>query len=92
MNWYYHKKVGLNMLRFWKNLLPILLIGGSLSVTTLLLGQMINLYHFVTWAVCVILFIVVYALLLWLFVLKPSEKELFAAPIRKITKRFRKKS
>ena len=38
MNWYYHKKTGLNMFRFWRQMLNIYIVPTLLCAGTLLLS------------------------------------------------------
>lgn len=41
MNWYYHKRVGLNMLFYWKRNLPVALCGAAVTVSFLVLTQLV---------------------------------------------------
>lgn len=74
MNWYYWKKVGLDIPRFWKKLSPIFLIGIVLCAITLLLSKWINFYNWYSLLIGIVCYTVLYAVLLWLFALKKSEK------------------
>lgn len=84
INWYYHKKIGLNIPLFWKNILhmcPVMVIMGfgwwllldSISVT--------SWFRFFSLA---IIYSVMYFVLAYKFMMNKYEKTLFFAPILKI--------
>lgn len=74
MNWYYWKRIGLNIPRFWKNILPILWIPALLCGITLFLGTYIDFTNIIAFFCGVAVYTAVYCILLWLFVLQPGEK------------------
>ena len=45
MNWYYWKRVGLNIPRFWKNILNIEEMPLALCILFLILGQFVDFYN-----------------------------------------------
>jgi O-antigen/teichoic acid export membrane protein len=87
MNWYYHNKTGLNMIRFWKEVGPIYLIPFILCILTLFLSSIINFYQLSTMLIGIIIYTLVFCLLTWLFVFNSYEKELFSGMLFKFIKR-----
>lgn len=82
MNWYYWKRIGLNIPRFWKTILRILWIPLLLCVVTLFLGRYIDFTNIITFFAGVAVYTVAYCALLWLFALNPAEKEQLLGTIR----------
>ncbi|MHB8126269.1 MAG: oligosaccharide flippase family protein [Desulfitobacteriaceae bacterium] len=84
MNIYYHRRIGLNILLFWKNIalmsMPVL---GSL-----LCGYGINLFiikdSILLLAGKIVLFSLVYIYLIWIMGLNNYEKNLFFSPVKKV--------
>jgi O-antigen/teichoic acid export membrane protein len=88
MNWFYHKKVGLNIPLFWKHIfvlsrpmLPALLIGVGIDRTIAQHGWGILL-------VKILLFSLSFFLLLWKYGMNTYEKELLVAPVKKVRHRL----
>lgn len=91
MNWYYHKKIGLNMVYFWKQIirfipsliLPIL-IGSLMSLY-------IDLYNIKTFLVCGVIYVIVFIISMWILGMNQFEKDLVRRPVIKIVKKFQSK-
>lgn len=91
MNIYYHKKLGLNVIRFWKEIcrfLPALIPAVIIGV---LVKNILSLNGVVGLSVNICIYTVTYCLLMWLFGMNKSEKELILSPLRKIRKKLCKK-
>ncbi len=88
LNWYYWKKVCLDIPRFWKNMLPIIASGAVLCITTHILARFIDFRKLSFLITGILIYILLYCVILWFFVLTPAEKDIFSAPIKKIKNRF----
>lgn len=76
MNIYYHKKIGLNMIRFWKEILgfyPAFIIPIILGFT---LNYFTDLYGIITFGCVVILYTLVFGINMWLIGMNNYEKNL----------------
>ena len=82
MNWYYWKRIGLNIPRFWKSILQILWIPALLCVITLFLGKYIDFTNVVTFLVGVLVYTGIYCGLLWTYSMNKIEKEQISGPIK----------
>lgn len=74
MNWYYHKRIGLDMAFFWRRILPVL--AGAVAVTALcLLGSKLapvaSWGRFVVWGS---VFTALYGAVMYLLVMDADEK------------------
>lgn len=87
MNWYYHKKVGLNIVYFSKQiaqLFPSLVIP---AISGYLFMHFFNLHFIPNFILFATLFIGIYGVSIWLIGLNSYEKELIKKPLNKIIHR-----
>ena len=83
LNWYYWKKMKLNIPRFWKSVFPIFFISFLLVIITKLSYSFINYYSLINLVVGIVFFILVYIILCWFFILSNDEKNIFLVPAKK---------
>ncbi|OIP83958.1 MAG: polysaccharide biosynthesis protein [Porphyromonadaceae bacterium CG2_30_38_12] len=84
MNWYYHKKVGLNIIYFSKQivlLLPAMLIPAAAGYFILRDVNLIQITNFILFA-C--LYFILYFVSMWFFGFNDYEKELITKPFIKM--------
>ncbi|MDD4700176.1 MAG: oligosaccharide flippase family protein [Oscillospiraceae bacterium] len=91
MNWYYQKRVGLDMAYFWKEILKFtpavavpLLLG--LIVKSAFVINSVGMFLTVSVGYCL-----VFCLCMWFFGMNSYEKDLFSGPLMKIKSRLFKK-
>ena len=91
MNWYYHKKLGLNMIRFWKNIIRILpseIIPVLFGIFIIKVVEVDTLYKFLIFGA---LYVLVFSASVWFLGMNNFEKNLIKEPISRIYKNlFRK--
>ena len=91
MNWYYHKKIGLNMFRFWKSIFRIFpseIIPVLFGVFILKVVKVDSLQEFLIFGV---LYVLVFSASVWFLGMNNFEKNLIKEPVNRIYKRlFRK--
>ena len=88
MNLYYHKKLGLNMLRFWGNILKILpaeIIPVLFGIFILKVIKVDSLPQFLFFGV---LYVLVFSVSVWFLGMDKSEKDLIKKPASRISKRL----
>lgn len=83
MNWYYWKKVGLDVPRFWKELLPTFAVATAMSAATLVVSNWIDFYSWGSLACGIVCYTAVWCGCIWCFVLSNDEKKLLTDIIRK---------
>ena len=86
MNWYYYKKIKLNILLFWKNIARLAIVPCSLTILTLFLSKFIDYTNPLIFIVGVIVYTALYALLM-LPILNDYEKDVIKGFIYKFTRR-----
>ncbi len=89
MNWYYWKKVGLDIPRFWKQMLPIVALSVALCAGTALLLRYIELKSWITLLSAIGIYTVVYGIALWTVILTEDEKK---AVLGQLLRKLKKKA
>jgi len=86
MNLYYYKKCGIDIPLFWKNILGML-PGMILPVLSgFLITKVFPITSFLRMAVCILIYMSVYACSVWRFSMNDYEKELIRSFVRKVKK------
>jgi O-antigen/teichoic acid export membrane protein len=89
INWYYHRRIGIDIPLFWKNILgmsPVMLVMGTSAWFVLDALQLDNwLAFFGTAAV----YSIVYFVLAYLFMLNGYERDLIQVPIKKVLRKLK---
>lgn len=88
MNWYYWKRVGLDIPRFWKSILQIEWIPVCMCIVTILISKVIDFYNLIIMCAGIVVYTVVYCLLVWIFAMNDYERNLVRIPLEKIKMRF----
>jgi O-antigen/teichoic acid export membrane protein len=83
MNWYYQKHLQLGILRFWKEILKILIVPTSICLFTLILYRWIDFYNIVILIIGILAFTALYLSLSYLFILNPQEKSIIKGVIHR---------
>lgn len=87
MNIYYHKKIGLNIIKFWKNILKIIpsfiipIIIGTLIKKVIVIGSYFALLQ------CGIIYSFAYCICVIIFAMNTEEKNMVLASLQKFIKR-----
>lgn len=84
MNWFYYKKIGINIPHFWKNILRMTIVPGILILAGLLLQQYVwSIGSILEFIFGVMGYTVIFCVLTWEFSMNAYEKELTKSMLRK---------
>ncbi len=87
MNWYYYKKLGINTLLFWKE---IIRLSFGLLIP-IIVGVILNLFiietSIISFGLCVVIYSVTYAISMYFLGINNYEKKLIHDIIKKVLKR-----
>lgn len=84
MNWYYARRIGIDILYFWKNILkmsPVMIIMGVFAWHILNRIEIINWFIFF---VAAILYTIIYFILAYVFMMNNYERNIVIGPIKRI--------
>lgn len=84
MNWYYHKKIGLNMVEFWKQMLSFILPVLLVCLFGAAYVHFVQVSGWIMLLVSAAVFTVVYGVAMWLLGMNQYEKQLVRKMIRKL--------
>ena len=84
LNWYYWKKTGLEINRFWKEIFKVLRIPILICIPGILLTSYLNLYKLDVLIAGIFIFLVVILVCQWKFSFNEYEKGLILKPLNKL--------
>jgi len=86
MNIYYHKKIHINIIKFWKEIGKMSIPVVFTFIIGLLIVSKIDISGLLAMSVWIIVYSIIYILLMWIFAMNTEEKDLIRKPIKKILK------
>lgn len=87
MNWFYWKKIGLDIKRFWKEVAPILLFGIVFCFLSTIIRNHLHTCGWIGFIFNAVLFTVCYVISAYYTVLNPFERSQLIAIARRIIKK-----
>ncbi|MBD5355797.1 MAG: oligosaccharide flippase family protein [Bacteroides sp.] len=87
MNVYYHRIQKLNILRFWKQIVKMMLIPAIITCLGAYVSYNISLDRWVTLLLGIIIFSLCYIPLFWIFGMNSYERQLFLSPVKRFLNR-----
>lgn len=89
LNIYYHKKVGINIIEFWKNIIEMSIPIVFIVLFGVLLNILVVFNSIIALGIKIILYSIVYVIIMWLFGMNDYEKNLVKKPLNKILAKVR---
>ena len=85
MNWYYQKRIGLDMGFFWEKNLPVVIASAAVTIVGLLVSKFLQVSSWLGFIAAGLVYSAVFAVVMWVFVLDEGEKSAIAAklPVRR---------
>ena len=90
LNWYYWKKIGLEIPRFWKEIVKLFIVPVIMMIVSVVVLRFVVLDKWVTLLLGVIIYTVIFALINWFAVMNDYEKNIFRGPVLKIIRKLRR--
>lgn len=91
LNIYYHKKVGLDMIEFWKNILFMTVPVVITFLIGIALNKLIINNSFIWLFLKIAIYTVIYSIFMWLFAMNKYEKEMIIKPVKTILNKMENK-
>ena len=76
MNWYYHKKTGLDMVRFWKEVGKVYPIPVLMCICSLFIGKYADFYNLRNMLIGIVCYTAVYCGLNWYCIVSKKERRM----------------
>jgi len=90
MNWYYYKKMDIDIPRFWKEILKLCPVPVGMLLLGLGVTYFVDVNGVLRFLIGAVVFTLVYIPLLWVSSLNEYEKNLFGGVFKKINAKLRK--
>ena len=84
MNIYYHKRVGLNMIYYWEQILRFIPAFLVIIICEIIVTHGLRMDSVILFLVHGIIYMLVFGIAMWFLGLNQTEKELIRGPLRKI--------
>ncbi len=91
MNWYYWKKIKLNIPRFWKSVAKIFVAPVVLGVSFSILNIFVDFDNWLIMFAGIITYTVLFVLASWFFAMNDYEKDIFRTPVKAVINKIFKK-
>ncbi len=91
INWYYHKKIGIDIPLFWRNIIkmsPVMLITGTVAWFAM---DALTVNSWLIFFACAGVYTAVYLSLAFVFMMNRYERDMFVKPIKKVLGKLRLK-
>ena len=88
MNIYYYKVTGLDIPRFWGNILKMSVIPGIMLAAGLIVMKFVSQESWLSFLVGVVIYAGIYCLLMYRFAMNDYEKDIIRKPLQKVLNRF----
>lgn len=89
MNWYYYKKVGIDIPLFWKNILKMSPVMFVMGTVTFFILDAITINNWLTFFVTAVIYTAVYFVLSYHFMMNQYERDIIIVPIKKVLQKLR---
>lgn len=89
MNWYYWKKIKIDIPNFWHQISKMFGVGAILCILTVIINNHINTSSFLLFIIKIVIFVILYTVVQYLLVMNNYEKKIFNDVCCKL---YRKKS
>ena len=88
MNIYYKRKQGIDIVKFWKEILKMSIVPIVLTIASIFTIRDYDISSWGELALAIVIFCAIYIPLFWLFGMNKYERDLIKAPLQKITQKI----
>lgn len=90
LNIYYHRKVGINMIEFWKSILKMSVPVMLTIIFGIFLNKIIISNSILVLSIKIVIYSIVYFIFMWSLGMNDYEKELVRRPVKQILSKIRR--
>ena len=89
INWYYHKKIGIDIPLFWKNIVKMCPVMVMMGVAAWFVLDILSVDSWIGFFACAAVYTVVYFLLAYRFMMNQYERDTVMVPVKKMLRKLR---
>ena len=90
MNIYYHKKQGLDIISFWREIFKMSIVPLILGFAAIVLLRNIVLDSWLSLGAAIVLFLMIYLPLFFFFSMNKLERDLFVKPVKSVIRKIKR--
>lgn len=90
MNWYYHNKVGLDILFFWRQIIKLFPAVLAATAVGMAIKLTVGINSIGMFLIAGIIYTAAFITCIWFFGMNAYEKELFSSPMKKLAGQWKK--
>ena len=90
MNWYYHRKIGLDMRYFWGQIARFLPALIAPVLAGILIMNLANITSFLALMVWIVVYVLVYCASMWLLGMNSRERQMFSDPVNRLLGKWKR--
>lgn len=91
MNWYYYKKININIPLFWKNILKMSPVMIVMCASCWIVLDRLTVNNWGTFFTCAAVYTAIYVILAYLFMMNDYEKDLIRKPLKQVIAKIKSK-
>ena len=91
MNWYYWKKIKLNIPRFWKSVARIFVVPVILATGVCVINRFVDFDNWGIMLAGIVVYTALFLLTSWFFAMNDYEKDIFRGPVKGIINKLKSK-
>ena len=89
INWYYHKKIGIDIPLFWKNILQMSPVMVGMGVAAWFILDKMIIDNWLVFFTAALIYAVLYFVLAYMFMMNKYEKDVVRVPMIKVLKKLK---
>lgn len=90
MNWYYHKRIGLNILYFWKSILSFVPAFIAPVIVGVVIFNFVTINNYFGLLIAAGIYVLTFVISMWLLGMNKEERAMVQGPLDKIFKKLRR--
>ncbi len=84
MNIYYHKRCNIDIMAFWKSLMPLIISAVISAIIFSIIVLFIDISNIFIFVLGIVLYVIIYGVLQWFIGMNDFERDLIKKPIKKM--------
>ena len=89
INWYYYKKIGIDIPLFWKNIIKMSPVMFTMGIVAWIVIERIILDNWIVFFVVAAVYAIIYFLFAYRFMMDQYERDIVMVPVKKVLRKLR---
>jgi O-antigen/teichoic acid export membrane protein len=89
MNWYYHKKIGLDIIYFWKEIFGLIKALLLPTIVGISIYLFVDLYRITIFLIYAFIYVIIFCISMWHYGMNQYEKDLIRKPTKRVIRNLK---